>query len=186
MLARLLALFLITPVVELALLIQLGQYIGFWPTVGIIVLTGLIGSLLAKREGLGIWRRFNERLQAGEIPGEELLDGVIILVSGALLITPGVFTDLFGFIGLIPFTRAVVRKAVNRRIQRGLQKGTMSVMFGGLGSFGAAGGFGEAPPGADPARSYGGTQVDRGPAAGEDAAAWRGRPRDVPGYEREE
>lgn len=132
MLARLLALFLITPIVELALLIQLGDLIGFWPTILIIVVTGVTGSYLAKREGLSIWRRFNERLQGGELPGKELMDGVIILIAGALLITPGVLTDVAGFIGLVPFTRRYLRKYINRRIQRALEKGTVGMSFGGF------------------------------------------------------
>lgn len=132
MLGRLLALFLITPVVELALLIQLGDAIGFWPTIGIILITGVAGSLLARREGLTIWKRFNGRLRNGELPGKELLDGVIILTAGALLITPGVLTDVAGFVGLLPFTRAHIRKYLNRRIQRAVSRGSVRLTFGGF------------------------------------------------------
>ena len=165
MFGRLLAIFLITPVVELALLIQLGNYIGFWPTIAIIVVTGVTGSYLAKREGLTIWQRFNDRLQGGELPGKELLDGVIILVAGALLITPGVLTDLFGFIGLIPFTRAQVRKYLNKRIQRAMERGSVRLTFGGFQPF-----------------DSGDLRARREPPADEDKPDWRGRPRDVPGY----
>lgn len=118
MLARLLALFLITPVIELALLIQLGNWIGFWPTIGIIALTGITGTYLARREGLSVWGRFNDRLASGDLPGRELLDGVIILVAGALLITPGVITDVVGFVGLIPATRSLIRRRLSARFQR--------------------------------------------------------------------
>jgi len=128
LLSRLFALFLVLPVVELALLVQIDQWIGFWPTIGLIVATGLLGSLLARREGLSVWRRFNQRLAQKGLPGQELLDGVIILVAGALLITPGVLTDLFGFIGLLPFTRTLIRKIVLKRIDRAIQQGNISVV----------------------------------------------------------
>jgi UPF0716 protein FxsA len=127
-LARLFALFLIMPVVELALLVQVDKLIGFWPTIGIIVLTGLIGGLLAKREGLSVWQRFNARMAEGGLPGTELLDGVIILVAGALLITPGVVTDFLGFLGLIPPTRKLIRKIVMKRIRKAMKKGSISVV----------------------------------------------------------
>lgn len=185
MLGRLLALFLITPVVELALLIQLGEYIGFWPTVGVIVLTGITGSYLAKREGLSIWKRFNERLKGGELPGKELLDGVIILVAGALLITPGVLTDLFGFIGLIPFTRAMVRKYLNGRIQRAMERGSVRMTFGGFQRVDRGGGDrGGADVGG---RDMGGLDMGGRPESSSAAHRddWRGRPRDVPGYSRD-
>ncbi|HMB89856.1 MAG TPA: FxsA family protein [Rhodothermales bacterium] len=131
-LARLFALFLIMPVVELALLVQVDKLIGFWPTIGIIVMTGLIGGFLAKREELSVWQRFNARMAEGGLPGTELLDGVIILVAGALLITPGVLTDFLGFLGLIPPTRALIRKIVMKRIRKAMKKGNISVVgFGG-------------------------------------------------------
>lgn len=128
LLFRLLALFLVLPVVELALLVQVDQWIGFWPTIGLILATGLVGSLLARHEGLSVWRRFNQRLAQKGLPGQELLDGVIILIAGALLITPGVLTDLLGFIGLFPFTRTVIRKMVLKRIDRAIQRGNISVV----------------------------------------------------------
>ncbi len=102
MLGRLILLFLLTPAVELALLIQVDQLIGFWATIALIIVTGVVGSHLARREGLSTWGRLNRRLQAGDLPGKELADGVIILVSGALLITPGILTDVIGFSGLQP------------------------------------------------------------------------------------
>ncbi|MEX0746965.1 MAG: FxsA family protein [Rhodothermales bacterium] len=132
MFGRLLALFLLTPILELALLIQLGDLIGFWPTVGIIVVTGVSGTYLAKREGLSVWKSFNARLRAGGLPGTELIDGVIILIAAALLITPGVLTDVAGFIGLFPPTRAAIRRALEKRLQRAIEKGSVHVSFGGF------------------------------------------------------
>jgi UPF0716 protein FxsA len=165
MLGRLLALFLIVPIVELALLIQIGGWIGFWPTVGIIALTGLVGTYLARREGLAVWKRFNERLHAGGLPSRELLDGVIILVSGALLITPGVFSDIVGLIGLVPATRKLIRNYLNRRIRGAVERGTVATSIRGF-SWGVSGSgiHDEAREGAP--ESGGGN--------------WQGNPRDMP------
>ncbi len=109
---RLLLLFIVLPMVELGLLIELGRRIGFWPTMGIVVATGLLGSTLARRQGLAVWQQFNQRLQQGQLPGTELVDGLIILVSAAFLLTPGVITDGLGLLGLLPFTRAIIRRGV--------------------------------------------------------------------------
>jgi UPF0716 protein FxsA len=170
MLARLILLFLLTPAVELALLIQVDQVIGFWPTVGLIVVTGIVGSHLARREGLSTWRRLNDRLQAGDLPGAELADGIIILVAGALLITPGILTDVFGFLGLIPFTRAYLRRFVMRWFQRRMEEGALQVQFGAFGGP-APGGGPSASPNSPPRsqnRSSDGT--------------WQGRSRQSPNH----
>lgn len=145
MLGRLVLLFLLTPAIELGLLIQVDRLIGFWPTIGLIIATGIVGSYLARREGLTTWKRLNQRLQAGELPGTELADGVIILVAGALLVTPGVLTDVIGFLGLIPFTRAFIRRVLMRRLQRKMQQGSLQVQFGVFG-----GAHTSPPPSSDP------------------------------------
>lgn len=134
MLGRLVLLFLLTPAIELGLLIQVDALIGFWPTVGLIVATGIAGSYLARREGISAWRRLTNRLRSGDLPGTELVDGVIILVAGALLVTPGVLTDILGFLGLIPLTRALFRRILIRRFQRKMEEGTMQIQFGIFGS----------------------------------------------------
>ena len=132
-LARVLALFLIMPVVELALLMQVDKLIGFWPTIGIILFTGLLGGYLAKREGLAVWKRLNQRLGEGGLPGNEAVDGVIILCAGALLITPGVLTDFFGFMGLFPVSRALIRKIVKKQINKAMERGSLNTV--GYGSW---------------------------------------------------
>lgn len=162
MLGRLLLLFLLTPFVELALLIQVDRLIGFWPTMGLVVATGLAGSYLAKREGLSVWRRFNRRLAEGGLPGRELADGMIILVAGALLITPGVLTDVLGFIGLIPFTRAPIRRLLIRRLKRKMADGVVQLHVGGFGM--------SSPTEARPPSN--GTRRDE--------ASWQGTGRQVP------
>lgn len=128
MFPRLLLLLLVVPVVELFLLYQIGGAVGFWPTMAILILTAVSGSLLLRHEGTSAWRRFSSRLQQGHLPGDELLDGMIILVCGVLLITPGVLTDLFGLLGLFPPTRALVRKQLSQTLKGRISAG--SVAFG--------------------------------------------------------
>lgn len=134
MFARILILLLLAPIIELSLLIYVGTRIGFWPTIGIVVVTALIGSVMLRREGLAVWRRFNDRLNAGGLPGKELVDGVIILLAGALLITPGVLTDVAGICGLLPQTRAVIRRFVMKRVQASIARGSTSAGFFSFGS----------------------------------------------------
>jgi len=170
MLGRLLLLFLLTPAVELALLIQVDKLIGFGPTIGLIIATGIAGSYLARREGLNTWERLNDRLQSGDLPGKELVDGVIILVAGALLVTPGVFTDIVGFIGLLPPTRALVRKALMRRFQSKMQRGSMQVQFGIFG-------------GSAPGPNGGGPQAPSSPDQDDAGGGWEGTGRRIPRHE---
>ena len=129
---RLFIVFVLVPLLEMMLLIRLGEVIGFWNTVLLILVTGLLGSALARREGFAVWRRFSEKTQTGQMRGTELIDGLIILVSGALLITPGVLTDVAGLLGLIPPSRALIRRALKKRFERGLEQGRVSgsIRFG--------------------------------------------------------
>ncbi len=130
MLYRLIALFVIVPIVELAVLIEIGRYIGFWPTIGIICLTGVLGSLLTRTQGLAVWHQLNTKLQQGQLPGNELVDGLIILISGAMLLTPGIITDFAGFLGLLPLTRTYFRKYLQKRFKDAQLKGTASFSTG--------------------------------------------------------
>ena len=102
-------LFVLVPALELYLLIEVGQLIGAMNTFLLIIGTGILGSYLAKTQGVSAWRRLNKKLASGGIPGNELVDGAIILVSGTLLITPGIITDVVGFLGLFPVTRLLIR-----------------------------------------------------------------------------
>lgn len=124
---RLLLLFTIVPIAELALLIWLGQQIGFWPTIALIAATALLGSYLAHREGLSALARFRKSLAAGDMPGDALTDGIIILIAGAFLLTPGVLTDVVGFLGLLPPSRALIKRAVMKRVKRGMRTGSIRV-----------------------------------------------------------
>lgn len=172
MLGRLILLFLLTPAVELALLIQVDRLIGFWATIALIIVTGVVGSHLARREGLSTWRRFNRRLQAGDLPGDELADGIIILVAGALLITPGILTDVIGFLGLVPFTRARIRGALMRWFQEKVDQGTMKVQFGV---------FGGSPPPTRGGRDTAPNSSDEPPDSAP-SGTWEGRAQDIPDH----
>ena len=105
-------LFVLLPALELYVLIQIGTVIGAWNTFLLILATGLFGSWLAKSQGLATWRAMNKRFNNGQIPGKELIDGAIILVCAALLLTPGVLTDAIGLAGLVPCTRSIFRKTL--------------------------------------------------------------------------
>ena len=121
--AKLLVLFILVPALELALLIEVGQHIGTLNTLLLIALTGVVGASLARRQGLGVLRRMQAEFDQGRIPSGSIVDGVIILLSGALLITPGLLTDTLGFLCLVPATRALIRSALWRWLQRHLRMG---------------------------------------------------------------
>ncbi len=118
MLAKLFAVFLIVPIIELVLLLTIGAQIGIWATLGIIIATALLGASLAQQEGLKTWWRFQEKLSSGTFPNEELLDGLMILVAGAVLLTPGFLTDAIGFILLIPGSRRAVKGWLRRKFSQ--------------------------------------------------------------------
>ena len=97
--------FLIVPIIEIYLLIQVGGVIGVLPTIGLVVLTAVIGVALLRAQGLQTYLRLNQAMGEGRLPATEILEGVALLIGGALLLTPGFFTDFIGFICLIPITR---------------------------------------------------------------------------------
>jgi len=106
---RLIFLFTALPLIEIYLLIKVGAAIGVLRTALVVVGTGVVGALLARREGLSVLRSMKEKFREGQLPAEELIDGVILLLSGAFLLTPGIVTDFIGLIGLIPFFRKGIR-----------------------------------------------------------------------------
>lgn len=118
MFAVLALLFLVVPFVELFVLIQVGQAIGALPTIGLLVVVSIVGAWLVKKEGMGVVRRAQEQVRRGEVPGRELVDGVLILFAGALMLTPGFFTDLFGIGLLIPPVRAALRTAASAQLAK--------------------------------------------------------------------
>ena len=126
---KLFFLFIGVPVVELVLLIEVGKIIGLFPTVGLIFSTGILGATLARWQGLNVLRRVQGEFAAGRLPTESLVDGVIILLAAAVLITPGVLTDLVGFLCLVPVTRKLIKRSVWKRIERGVRQGHIHVGF---------------------------------------------------------
>ena len=102
---RLFLLLVAVPIIEIALFIEVGGWLGTWPTIGIVILTALIGSMLLRRQGLKALGDVQGRLRSGDDPGELLADGAMILVAGVLLLTPGFFTDAVGFLLLVPGIR---------------------------------------------------------------------------------
>jgi UPF0716 protein FxsA len=102
--------FIVLPIAELYVIIQVGGLIGAGPTIAILILDSLIGAWLWRHQGRAAWRRFNAALREGRVPAREVLDGTLIIFGGALLITPGFISDVVGILLLLPPTRAVVRR----------------------------------------------------------------------------
>jgi UPF0716 protein FxsA len=130
-LVRLILLFTTVPLLELALLLWIGSRVGVLPTVALILLTGVLGAALARHQGFATWRRFDAALSEGRLPGRELAEGLLILVAGAVLLTPGVLTDAAGFLILVPAVRKplidrVVRAARRRMVVAGPRPGDSS------------------------------------------------------------
>jgi UPF0716 protein FxsA len=118
MLLPLVLLFIAVPIAELAVIIQVGQAIGAWWTIAILVADSILGSVLMRAQGRSTWRRFNEAMRAGRVPAREVLDGALVIFGGVLLLTPGFMTDILGLLLLIPPSRAVVRAVLARRLER--------------------------------------------------------------------
>jgi UPF0716 protein FxsA len=119
MFLRLLLLFTVVPLLELFLLVKLGTVVGVGPTIALVIFTGVLGAWLARQQGLGVLRRLRAELEAGRLPAGALIDGLLILVAGAVLLTPGLLTDALGVVLLVPPSRAVVRRIVVERFARG-------------------------------------------------------------------
>ena len=120
MLPLLVVLFIAVPIIELFVILQVGQAIGIVPTIALLVADSILGSVLMRSQGRTAWRRFNASLSAGRPPAREVLDGMLIIFGGALLLTPGFATDVLGLALLIPPTRAVVRRLLVKRLGFGL------------------------------------------------------------------
>jgi len=116
MLPLLLVLFIVVPIVELYVLLQVGQAIGVLPTIALLIADSVLGSILMRSQGRAAWRRFNVVLAEGRVPHREVLDGVLVIFGGALLLTPGFVTDILGAFLLLPPTRAVIRAILVRRL----------------------------------------------------------------------
>ena len=133
-LGRLALLFVVVPIIELMLLIQLGQFIGLMPTLALVVATGIGGATMARAEGLRVLFQFQEELAQGRLPGQAMLDGASILVGGAFLLTPGILTDLLGFSLLFPLSRRWIQRRLRERLEQQIADGSIRVVaMGGPG-----------------------------------------------------
>ena len=110
MFSQLLLLFIAVPLIEVLILIQLGSLFGFWPTISMVIGTGIVGAYLAKLYGLTIWYKIQEDLAAGRMPADKLIDGLLVLIGGVVLLTPGLLTDILGIMLLVPITRSFFKK----------------------------------------------------------------------------
>ncbi len=166
--------FFLTPIVEMYLLIKVGGYIGAWPTIGLVMLTAVIGVALLRVQGLSTLTRGMGRLEGGELPAREMAEGILLAVAGALLITPGFCTDAAGFALLVPAFRGAIARRMLARV--------VMVGPGGPGGPGGAYGAGSGPSRAG-ARSYRGPD-GRGVVIEGEFESWeegsRDRERDPP------
>ena len=126
-LSWLIALFVFMPVVELALLLKVGSALGVAKTLVLVVGTGVIGAFLARAQGVMILTAIHRELNEGRMPAPRLLDGVMVLVAGTLLITPGLITDTAGFLLLVPSVRGWIRKWLRRKLEQRIRTGEVSM-----------------------------------------------------------
>ncbi|MEX1142764.1 MAG: FxsA family protein [Thermoleophilaceae bacterium] len=111
-------LFIVVPVVELYVILQIGDAIGAPLTIVLLAADSAVGAVLLRSQGRSVWRQFNEVMRAGRVPHRELLDGVAVIFGGALLLTPGFITDVVGLLLLLPPSRALIRRLIARRVGR--------------------------------------------------------------------
>ncbi len=164
--ALLLVAFLVVPIVELAVILQVGSSIGVLPTVALLLVVSVLGAALVRREGARTWRAFSSAVASGRAPAREVADGALVLLGGALLLTPGFVTDIVGLVAILPPTRAVARRALTRVVARRM---TAAVLRGPLrGPFpGRPGQPSGPPPGRGTGRVVEGEVVDRPEPRGE-------------------
>ena len=130
-------LFVGMPLLEIAVLIQVGQVIGPWWTILLLLVDSVVGAWLVRREGGRAWRALTVALRTGRMPARELADGALILVGGTLMLTPGFVTDVFGFLAILPFTRPVARRLLTGIVSRRLLAAARNARRPGPGSDGS-------------------------------------------------
>jgi UPF0716 protein FxsA len=156
-------LFVGLPMLEIYLIVQLGQAVGPWWTIAVLIAAGVLGSVLVKHEGGRAWRALQEALNAGRMPARELADGALILVGGTLLLTPGFVSDFVGLFCIVPLTRPLARRVLTRVLARRLvvvTQGPQVQPSGGARGSQAPGRTGQRPGHSDVVR---GEVVDEGP-----------------------
>ncbi len=126
---RLVLIFIVVPLIEILLLIEIGSRIGAFNTILVIVLTAILGASMMRQQGFTIMRNIQRDLSQGRMPTGELINGALVLVGGIVLLTPGFFTDAVGFILLIPATRGFIRKKIQLLIRRKIESGDIHIFF---------------------------------------------------------
>ncbi|MGE6379736.1 FxsA family protein [Peribacillus muralis] len=116
------------PVIEIIVLLLSGKVIGFWPTLFLIIATGLIGAYLAKKQGMETWRKAQEQIRYGMMPGNEIIDGICIFIGAALLLSPGLISDIMGLILVFPPTRNLFKPIVIRFLMNRMNKGKVTII----------------------------------------------------------
>jgi UPF0716 protein FxsA len=117
--------FTLVPALEIYLFIKVAATVGTAQTIAMIILTGVLGAYLARREGFAVLHRLQSQLQMGHLPTDELIDGALILIGGALLLTPGFLTDVLGFAFVIPPLRTVVKNLLRSYLRRKMEGGSI-------------------------------------------------------------
>ncbi|MEZ8167531.1 FxsA family protein [Vibrio tasmaniensis 1F-187] len=138
----LLLLFIFVPIIEIGLFIQVGGFLGLWPTIALVLITAFVGASLVRSQGIQTLMSVQGRLQQGEMPAQQILEGVMLAVAGVLLLTPGFMTDALGMLVLLPAPRAMIAKKM-------MEKMVVTNMSGGFHAGGQAG-FGQSLFGQDP------------------------------------
>jgi len=129
MLTSLITAFILIPILELAVLLKLHEAAGLGNTLAIVIITGFVGAFLARAQGIMVLAQIRRDLAEGRMPAPRLMDGVMILIAGVLLITPGLITDTAGFLLLIPAVRARIRVWLRRKLEEKLRNGTTNITF---------------------------------------------------------
>jgi len=115
----LLLLFIVMPIVEIGVLIRVGGWLGLWPTLFIVILTAVVGTWMLRQQSAATMMQAQQRLQAGQLPAQQIFEGLLLLVGGVLLLTPGFVTDAIGFACLVPWSRRWLAKAISQRTKGG-------------------------------------------------------------------
>jgi len=117
MFGKFFALFVIVPLLELSLLIEVGKYIGVWNTIALVLVTAVAGAMMMQLEGLRVWNNLQQDLMNGRMPTDNIINGVLILIGGIVLLTPGIITDIIGVTLLLPFTRVLYRNWLKKKFE---------------------------------------------------------------------
>ena len=131
MFPQLLLLFICVPLIEVLILIKLGSLFGFWPTIFLVIGTGILGAYLAKLYGLTVWYKIHQDIQAGKMPTDKLVDGLLILIGGIVLLTPGLLTDIFGLLLLFPYTRNYFKRFANSKFKKMSYRQSSTIYWNG-------------------------------------------------------